>query len=194
MNSVNDSPKPKVYDLKIRYKYRNKLGDSGWVKAYGPKLAKILARFHVFSRVFKQMGYFVQRNDVNMVYFALSNYVASKIGTYPYAPVVYDKIRDIPLLPPARSSLNPYILFTSNSNNPSSFNNITSFGPKVQKIKSIPTSCPVVVDDPEVLQVDISAPAHIDAYPKVYWADLNTWLNVLKESEASCFCSLSVTE
>jgi hypothetical protein len=193
-DSVNDSPNPKVYDIKIRYNYNDKPGNSGWVKAYGPKLAKILARFQPISPSSKQTGYFVQRNDDNLVYFALSNYVATKIGTYPYAPVIYDKIRDAPMLPPARSSVDPYILFTANGDNAPSFDNITSFGPEAEYNKSIAVSCPAVDNEPDVLQVDIGAPAPTDAYPDGYWTERDTWLNVLRESEVGGFCSLSVTE
>jgi hypothetical protein len=48
---------------------------SGWTKAYGCKLAKILARFLPAGTSSKQTGYFVQRNDDNLVSFALANYV-----------------------------------------------------------------------------------------------------------------------
>ncbi|KAJ2984320.1 hypothetical protein NUW58_g6102 [Xylaria curta] len=68
-DSVNESPNPQV-------------------TAYGPKHAKILARFLPRSPVLKQTGYFVQRNDDNFVYFALAKYIQSKTGLYPFLPVV----------------------------------------------------------------------------------------------------------
>jgi hypothetical protein len=53
-DSVNESPNPHIRDLKIKYTYYDDDDDkeeksSGWTKAYGPELAKILARFQPIS-------------------------------------------------------------------------------------------------------------------------------------------------
>lgn len=60
------------------------------MKVYGLKLAKILARFQPISLLLTQPGYFVQRNDDSLVYFALSNFLAAKLGNYPFLPLRKD--------------------------------------------------------------------------------------------------------
>ena len=59
-DSVNESPNPHIRDLKIKYTYYDDDDDkeeksSGWTKAYGPELAKILARFQP-TALFRNQG------------------------------------------------------------------------------------------------------------------------------------------
>jgi hypothetical protein len=74
-DSVNSSPNPQVRDLTIKFHFDGKTREES---VYGPGLAKILARYLPFTG--PKTGYFVQRSDDNLVYFALAKYVQSKIG------------------------------------------------------------------------------------------------------------------
>jgi hypothetical protein len=77
-DSVNNNPNPQIRDLNIKFTYGtgDKRGTkSKWTKVYGPKLAKILARFQPFGAGTTQTGYFIQRSDESFTMFALARYV-----------------------------------------------------------------------------------------------------------------------
>lgn len=65
----------------LKYKVRDSRGVPVLMreKAYGAELAKVLARFVPLQRGQKSTGYFVQRNDDNLVMFALTKYVQEEI-------------------------------------------------------------------------------------------------------------------
>lgn len=181
-NSKNGNPNPQIRDLKIKFTYGDGPKDgtsSGWTKAYGPKLAKILARFQPLGTVSKQTGYFVQRNDDNLVSFALANYVQKQIKSYPFLPVIYDKINDAPMLPPAREASNPNVLFTASGTDPATFLNFTTdINNTTQLIDD--SGCPTVLTtSSNDTDVEIGPPIPSDAYPEFYLSQRKTWLQSL---------------
>lgn len=193
-DSVNESPNPHIRDLKIRYTYDsgpNEGKKSGWTKVYGPKLSKILARFQPISRSSKQTGYFVQRSDDNLVGFALANYVQGQIKSYPFLPVIYDKIADAPMLPPKRESIDT--VFAADGTNPvtlDSFDPSDPFG--VRNVKK-DGECPST-DSGEDLE--IGAPN--DQYPQPYLDDRKKWLDSVKngggDDTGPETCKIDITE
>ncbi|KAH0556757.1 hypothetical protein GP486_005454 [Trichoglossum hirsutum] len=196
-NSVNESPNPAIRDLKIKFTYGDgpKQGkSSGWTKAYGPKLAKILARFQPVSRSSKQTGYFVQRNDDNFVDFALANYVQKQIKTYPFLPVIYDKINDAPMLPPSRQSTDPFIIFAADGNNPVSFVNFTTASNGGARQLKDDGDCPTVLSNDSGEDLEIGAPIPTDNYPKSYWDERQKWLEDIKGGGSSGTCKLAIEE
>lgn len=195
-DSVNESPNPQIRDLKIRYTYDsgpNAGKKSGWTKVYGPKLSKILARFQPISRSSKQTGYFVQRSDDNLVDFALANYVQKQIKSYPFLPVIYDKIADAPMLPPKRESIDT--VFSADGNNPVTFDDFDPNDPfGVSNVKK-DGECPA--DDANE-DLEIGAPAGADQYPQSYKDDRQKWLESVKNDDGSgagpATCKVDITE
>lgn len=196
-DSANENPNPQIRDLKIKFKYGDgpKQGQSsGWTKAYGPKLAKILARFQPISRLSKQTGYFVQRNDDNLVGFALANYVQQQIKSYPFLPVIYDKINDAPMLPVKRQSTDPFVIFTADRDQPVSFVNFTTADNGGARQLKDDGACPTVLKNDQGEDLEIGAPIPPDQYPKSYWDERNKWLETIKGDGASGTCKLAITE
>lgn len=196
-NSVNESPNPHIRDLKIKFKYGEGPREgqtSGWTKVYGPKLSKILARFQPISRASKQTGYFVQRSDDNLVGFALANYVQKQIKSYPFLPVIYDKISDAPMLPPKRESID--VVFSADGNNPTAFDNFDPSDPfGVSNVKK-PGDCPANDKDEDL---EIGAPAALESYPQAYRDDRKKWLDSVKDGGSGddtgpATCKVDVTE
>ncbi|OXV12076.1 hypothetical protein Egran_00162 [Elaphomyces granulatus] len=177
-NSVNNNPNPQVRDLSIRYGSTNPTGPR-WTKVYGPKLTKILARFLPISRVSTQTGYFIQRSDDNLVLFALANYVQSKLGYYPWLPLVFDGLTDAPKVPPNHQSTDPFIGYTSNGNNPVDFVNFTTADNGGARNLEDSGNCPTVLSTGSGEDLDIGAPNPTDAYPSSYWDQRTKWLQSL---------------
>ncbi|KAN0067299.1 hypothetical protein V8E54_014562 [Elaphomyces granulatus] len=191
-NSVNNSPNPQIRDILIRYS-----SDGGpkskWTRAYGPKLAKIVARFVPISPSSKQTGYFVQRNDDNFVSFALANYVQNKLGYYPWLPVIYDKIADAPMLPPDRQSTDPFIIYSSNGDNPVDFVNFTTADNGGARNLEDSGNCPTVLSTGSDEDLEVGAPNPTDAYPSSYWDQRTKWLQSL-DTASSGTCKLTIEE
>ena len=192
-NSVNNDPNPQIRDILIRYTANGSGSKSRWTKVYGPKLAKILARFLPISPSSKQTGYFVQRNDDNFVGFALANYVQSQVGYYPFLPVIYDKIADAPRLPPDRQSTDPFIVYTADGDNPVDFDNFTTADDGGARNLEDSGSCPTVLSTGSGEDLQIGAPNPTDAYPSSYWDQRTKWLQSL-DTDSSGTCKLTVEE
>jgi hypothetical protein len=174
-DSVNNSPNPQVRDLSIKYGTTS----PKWTKVYGPKLTKILARFLPISRASTQTGYFIQRSDDNLVLFALANYVQSKLGYYPWLPLVFDGLTDAPKLPPNRQSTDPFIGYNSNGDNPVDFVNFTTADNGGARNLEDGGNCPTVLSTGSGEELDIGAPSPTDAYPSSYWDQRTKWLQSL---------------
>ncbi|KAK5010505.1 hypothetical protein LTR28_009489 [Elasticomyces elasticus] len=197
-NSVNDNPNPHIRDLKIKFTYGdgpNQGKKSAWTKAYGPKLAKILARFQPISRVSKQTGYFVQRNDDNLVSFALANYVQNQIGSYPFLPVVYDKISDNPMVAGLQPPIaNHFIIYAAHGNDPVSFDNFTTTDNGGTSVLSDGGDCSTIVQNGSGEDLEIGAPIPSDLYPQSYWDERQSWLKTIRSEYPPGTCKLAITE
>ncbi|KAI0443025.1 hypothetical protein F4803DRAFT_550595 [Xylaria telfairii] len=189
-DSVNGRPNPQIKDLKIRYKDGGK--SSGWVEAYGPKHAKILARFLPIGRGTKQTGYFVQRNDDNLVYFSLANYIQSKTGDYPFLPVVTEALQDAPFEPMPKP-IDPFVVYRNNGDEPVT---LVDFSAKTEELTSHisgPDDCPkasIDENDPYSFEVGKAIPS--DMYPEDYLKAKEGWIKTL--SPLGGICSLTIRE
>ena len=200
-DSVNNSPNPGIRDLKIRYSeiIKDRKGvkkiTSKWTKAYGPKLAKILARFQPISTGSPQTGYFVQRNVDNLVGFALANYVQQKIKSYPFLPIIYEKIEGSPMIPRTYSSSDPIVVFSSEGEAPVSFENFTATDDGGARLLRDSGACASVSTDGKNEDLQIGAPIADDKYPQAYLDERKTWLQSIKDSENDLgTCDLTITE
>jgi hypothetical protein len=197
-DSVNEKPNPHIRDLRIKYTYYDddtgERKSSGWIKAYGPKLAKILARFQPISRYSKQTGYFIQRNDDNLVSFALANYVQKQIKSYPFLPVIYEQIDGPPMLPPKRESTDPFVIFAADGDNPVSFINFTTAENGNARQLKDDDDCPTALEDDNGEDLEIGAPIPSGHYPKSYWEERNKWLEAIRNGDSSGTCKLAITE
>lgn len=185
-DSVKGSPNPQIRDLRIRYRYTDggKEVRSRFVTAYGPKHAKILARFQPISPSSKQTGYFVQRNDDNLGLFALANYVQQKIKSYPFLPVIHERDVDTPSIPAPRESM---VTFTADGNKPATLN-FTLENPFRTSDSCISGTSTNGKDQ----DLEIGAPNPADKYPKSYWDERKKWLDQLGGSSNKC--SLHIEE
>ncbi|PWI71638.1 hypothetical protein PCL_11732 [Purpureocillium lilacinum] len=192
-NSVNNNPNPQIRDIKIRYTKKDGK-DSTWVTAYGPKHAKILARFLPISPSSKQTGYFVQRNDDNFVYFALANYIMSKTKWYPFLPVVAEHSVQIPIVPRPRSA-DPFVIYQDNGDKPAT---LIDFSPEtVGNTSQISGSgdCPtanVQANDPNSFQMGKAIPS--DSYPEAYWKEREGWIKSLGDGDNAGKCKMTIKE
>ncbi|EON66292.1 hypothetical protein W97_05685 [Coniosporium apollinis CBS 100218] len=195
-DSVKESPNPHIRDLKIKFTYikDGEIKTSGWTKAYGPSLAKILARFQPISISSPQTGYFVQRNVDNLVSFALANYVQNQIRSYPFLPIVYDIIKGGPMLPPKRESTDPFVIFAADGDKPVSFVNFTTADNGGARQLEDGGDCPTVLENDSGEDLEIGAPIPSDLYPKSYWDERNKWLEAIKGEDSSKTCKLAIRE
>lgn len=194
-DSENNKPNPKIRDLKIRFWERDKDGKrvrSKWTKAYGSQYAKILARFQPNSRVSKQTGFFVQRNDDNLVLFALATYVQETIGSYPYIPIIYDEITDGPMLPPERQSIDSYIVFSPDGENPAQLLNFT--GSEAVRVLVEDGNCNSAFDSGNGEDLEIGPSIAAAKYPQSYWDERQQWLELIKNDYFSPACKLDISE
>ncbi|RYP11679.1 hypothetical protein DL765_007638 [Monosporascus sp. GIB2] len=206
-DSVNETPNPRIHDLKVRFKYfkENRPPEPGrpgrivlssWYKAYGLRLAKVLARFTPRSRYATQTGYFVQRNVDNFVFFALSNYVAGIIGGYPWLPFVTASPHDQPMSPTAEDLAEPYINFNKEQED-----GMTVFNRfDVTMNGSLPVEsseeCPYSADGITVEgDLEIGPPAADDLYPHTYWRERKEFEKFVTDNEGlRDICRLAVRE
>ncbi|KAJ6437230.1 aspartate-tRNA ligase [Purpureocillium lavendulum] len=193
-DSKNDSPNPKIRDIKIRYTKKDGQR-SRWVTAYGAKHAKILARFLPISPSSKQTGYFVQRNDDNFVYFALANYIKSKTKWYPFLPVVAEHDIAIPMLPGPRS-IQPIVTYQDNGEQPA---NLIQFSPEtVGNTSQISgaSDCPVAdvqAGDPNTFDMGKAIPS--SSYPDSYWKERDGWIKSLGDNnDNGGTCKMTIKE
>jgi hypothetical protein len=197
-DSVNESPNPHIRDLKIKYTYYDdddkKEKSSRWTKAYGSTFAKILARFQPRSTFSIQTGYFVQRNADNLVSFALANYVQKQIKSYPFLPLIYEKIKEEPMLPPKRESTDPFVIFAADGDNPVSFVNFTTAANGGARQLRDDGDCPTVLKNDNGEDLEIGAPIPSDQYPKSYWDERNKWLEAIKGEDSPGTCKVAITE
>lgn len=162
--------------------------------AYGPKHAKILARFLPISPSSKQTGYFVQRNDDNFVYFALANYIMSKTKWYPFLPVVAEHSVQIPIVPRPRSA-DPFVIYQDNGDKPAT---LIDFSPEtVGNTSQISGSgdCPtanVQANDPNSFQMGKAIPS--DSYPEAYWKEREGWIKSLGDGDNASKCKMTIKE
>ncbi|KAI8936965.1 hypothetical protein NX059_006193 [Plenodomus lindquistii] len=100
-----------------------------WAPVYGPHLAKVLARFQPVRSFDRPTGYFVQRSAENLAMFALSTYVVTKLGYYPYIPIFRDGYPEVPRVPRRSEPNNPgasdVVFFQATANKPSAVLNFT---------------------------------------------------------------------
>ncbi|OCK93828.1 uncharacterized protein K441DRAFT_637992, partial [Cenococcum geophilum 1.58] len=199
-DSVNNNPNPKIRDLSIKFTYgtgHNRGTKSKWTKVYGPKLAKILARFQPFGAGATQTGYFIQRSAESLTLFALARYVQKLYGYYSHIPAIYDQINEIPMIPPNRDEDIYSVFFVSDNNNPVTLVNFTAIDNGTRAMNDF-GDCTTVLDQSSGLEdVDIGAPNAADQYPQSYWDDRNRWLQEIKdyaESRDSKQCKLSIVE
>lgn len=191
-DSVMGTPNPQIRDLSIRYKIVNDENEevsSPLMRAYGPKHAKILARFQPISPSLKQTGYFVQRNDDNLALFALANYVQKELKRYPYAPIVYNRISDAPWLPDPREYS---VVFSPDVGRPVSFINHTiPDSLRVPATNENGDVCSAFSEDDKGEGLKIGAPNAAKLYPRSYWDQRQQWL---KEIKTSNVCLLHVRQ
>ena len=196
-NSKNNNPNPQIRDLKIKYsehKSDQKDIKHSWTKVYGPRLAKILARFQPI-RTDQSLGYWIQRSDDSYTMFALASYVQQKFGYYPYIPLVYDQITDMPMLPLPRDgtgagSLTNYdfVGYNASSAGDVVFVNITQ-GDKGE--------CPTVYENGSDEDVEIGAAIPDSLYPSAYWDQYNKWIEEIKDlagEPTSGTCKFNIEE
>ncbi|KAF2176475.1 hypothetical protein K469DRAFT_742919 [Zopfia rhizophila CBS 207.26] len=130
-DSKKDNPNPRIRDLPIKFTIgncRKKGKATKWTKVYGPRLAKVLARFQPFRRD-QPLGSFVQRSDNNYVMFAQAKYVQKQYGFYSYIPIMWDQINDMPLVPEGvddESNADDVVVFEKSNNIPDIFTNFTA--------------------------------------------------------------------
>jgi hypothetical protein len=128
---------------------------------------------------------------------AKSRYVQKLYGHYPYIPVIYDQINEIPMIPRNRDEDIYSVFFVSDNNNPATLVNFTvrDNGTRVMNDSG---DCTTVLDQSSDHEdVDIGAPNAADQYPQSYWDDRNKWLQEIKdyaESRDSKQCKLSIVE
>ncbi|KAK8098814.1 uncharacterized protein PG998_012055 [Apiospora kogelbergensis] len=182
-DSVNSSPNPQIRDLKIKY-WDPELkppGPSPWLDAYEPKMAKILARFLPKGPAYKQTGYFVQRNDDNLVYFSLANYVQSKIGGYPFLPVIVEDEVEIPRgSQPRTRATDPVIVFSDQGEKPASFLNFSPSTMANATSASVGSGCAAAstVEPQDGFEVGKKIPS--TNYPKSYLEDRKKWIKSIQ--------------
>ncbi|KAI9765507.1 MAG: hypothetical protein M1840_007333 [Geoglossum simile] len=164
-NSVKSSPNPQVKDLTVKYHVD---GGTKEERVYGPALTKILARYLPFTG--PKTGYFVQRSDDNLLYFALAKYVQSKIGFYPFIPQISDKIEGPPKVPNDRPTILKY----------------TNTGDKVASfVDADITGKGCAVGANAVADVEIVGLSDDSFYPADYLSQKQNWINQLIADNAA---------
>jgi hypothetical protein len=188
-NSKDESPNPRIRDLKIRFTYGtgpDKGSKTGWEKVYGPRYAKILARYQPMRRDVS-VGYFIQRSDDNLTLFALARYVQEKFGYYPYIPMTWDQIDGMPRVPATPDG----------SGESADDSSIIAFETKGEDPVWFKQSgvCPSTNKITGGEDLEIGAPFPKTAYPDSYWQQYDKWVAEVKSSlaegdqssEESCF-------
>jgi hypothetical protein len=145
--------------------------------AYGPFACKVLARWQGGGTGEGSVGYYVQRNSDNLVYYALAKYVMSKNGNlYPHLPIIISEIDRPPYRPCQPGSLAIFVTEGSNF-----YLNITD---DFRGWGSSPSGdCPGCSDDENgseasfPLAINGFAPA--SAYPDHYNSQVSTWIEAL---------------
>lgn len=175
-NSKNDDPNPDIRDLKIKFrvgrgKHKGEL--TKYTKVYGPRLAKILAGFQPWRRDVT-LGQFIQRSDDSYSMFALAKYVEKTYGFYPYIPLIYDQITEMPRIPNRdRSSA---LAFETNDNEPITFINFTQVDDGM---------CPTVYENGSGEDLEIGAPHDKSLYPDSYWKQYDQWIQEIRDAYGS---------
>jgi hypothetical protein len=122
-------------------------------------------------------------------------YVQKLYGYYPYIPVIYDQISEIPMIPKNRDADIDSILFAATDNvNPAT---IVNFTVKDYGIRNMADdgNCATVLDQSSDSQdLEIGAPNDASQYPSSYWSDRQKWLQEVIATEGSGQCKLSITE
>ncbi|KAK1847354.1 fg-gap repeat domain-containing protein [Colletotrichum chrysophilum] len=193
-DSVQGTPNPKVRDLKISYFFVNT--DGNWDltplhKAYGSMRAKIMARF-VPMAWDKPTGYFVQRNDDNLGRFALSKYVESQIGAYPFLPQIYQNIHDIQEPGPRPDSIGVSWLEDQEKGV------VLNFTSVADAIAFTDDGENCSDDDDEQDPVEDSfkprAPHPDSSYPEWYHDAQKKWFDTIEQASPAGSCSLNITQ
>ncbi|KAM6510464.1 hypothetical protein FSOLCH5_010904 [Fusarium solani] len=176
-NSKGGNPNPDIRDLLIKFTFGtgpDKGKRSEWTKVYGPRLAKILASFQPWRRD-QSLGYFIQRSDDSYTMFILAKYVERKFGFYPYIPMIYDQINDMPLVPPRdrndQPELSGLVPFEKNDTEPAVFLDFTQNGDGI---------CPSLYEGGSGEDVEIGAPHDRSLYPDWYWEQYNGWIKEIE--------------
>ncbi|KAK2598099.1 hypothetical protein QQS21_005810 [Conoideocrella luteorostrata] len=201
-NSKNNSPNPQIRDLLIKFrigsgKDRGKI--TKWTKVYGARVAKVLARFQPW-RMDQSLGYFIQRSDDSLTMFALARYVQQKFGYYPYIPIIYDQIQELPLIPPRDSDDRPdwssVVAFAKSNTEPTAFINFTETEPS--SLKS--GKCTIMYDNGSGEDLEIGTPLDKSWYPQSYWDQHERWIEEVRNATGSVngenyhTCKFNITE
>ncbi|KAI8652238.1 hypothetical protein NCS57_01286900 [Fusarium keratoplasticum] len=176
-NSKDGSPNPDIRDLLIKFTFGtgpDKGKKSIWTKVYGSRLAKILASFQPWRKD-QPLGYFIQRSDDSYTMFILAMYVQRKLGYYPYIPMVYDQLNDMPLVPPRdrndQPGLSGLVPFEKSDAEPAVFLDFTQDGDGI---------CPSLYEGGSGEDVEIGAPHDRSLYPDLYWEQYKGWIKEIE--------------
>jgi len=122
------------------------------------------------------VGYFVQRSDDNLSFFALARYVQEKFGYYPYIPTVQQFQLDGMPRVPRRSDGNEHAL---NNGSIIGFATPDDTGVLLGPAAQCPAAA-VTEDDSE--EYELGAPFPKSAYSDEYWEQYEKWVKEIQDA------------
>lgn len=189
-----DSPSPNFrvddFQINVKSRYEDKTFRT---MAYGPLATKVLARYDGWGSGPGSVGYYVQRNADNLVYYALAMYVMTKNGnSYPYLPMIIHEVDGLPSIPPPSGSLIRFVTRDSQLYLNASTDDLTAYD------SSPGDDYPGCRDDEneneaghsQVLAIDAFAPNSV--YPDEYNRQVLSWTKNLYLFESGADLSSEV--
>ncbi|KAI0965230.1 hypothetical protein F4678DRAFT_467779 [Xylaria arbuscula] len=196
-----DRNNPRIRDLLIKFEIgsgRNKGKNSVWTRVYGPRLAKILARFQPY-RPDQQLGEFIRQSADSLTMVALATYVQNLYDYYPYLPIIYDRINQLPLIPPSGSDDTPdassLVAYDVSNVDFTTFDNFTL---ENDGGRGVP-GCTSVYENGSGEDVEIGVPIDRSLYPDSYWEQYDLWTQEIRDytgasQDESGTCQFNITE
>ncbi|KAJ8133212.1 hypothetical protein O1611_g410 [Lasiodiplodia mahajangana] len=198
-----DQNNPRIRDLLIKFKIgsgKDKGKVTTWTKVYGPRLAKILARFQPWRRD-QDLGDFIRQSDDSLTMFALALYVQKLFGYYPYIPVIYDQLTELPLIPPSGGGSDDepdesaVVAYDPGDTDPATFINLTMENGGTRG----DPNCTFIYENGSGEDVEIGLPIPKSMYPVSYWEQYDQWIQGIKDSTGSgnndpTMCRFNITE